>query len=87
MPKFMDGRGVFVVAGMCAVAIGTYAVIASQTQANQDLEAVRIWEATSEGEALCAKWKMPIGTPDHLGCMSDVKAVRANHDKRNHESY
>ena len=46
---------------------------AARQQAEADLAA----DIASENTEYCAKWGMPIGSPEHADCIRDLVAIRA----------
>lgn len=90
MVDFMErSKAPLIVALACVGAVIIAGLVFAQHAAagRAELDNVRRWEAANEAELTCAKWKMPIGTPDHLSCMADIKTVRENHEKRYRDEY
>ena len=51
---------------------------AARQQAEADLAA----DIASENKEYCAKWRMPIGSPEHTDCIRDLVAIRARAEQR-----
>jgi hypothetical protein len=39
----------------------------------------------AENAEYCSKWGMPVQSPQHLGCLQDLAAIRARSEQRVHD--